>query len=268
MNVINKKIINEIKKELIDNEIPCYIYDLNEIKNRINNVTINMPNNFKLYYAMKANPNKKILDFISHQEKVSGFEIASLGELNKALEFCWPSEILYTGPAKTNNELEAALKNNIRLINVESVVEAIRINDIASKLNKKVDILIRINMDYKIEEAAENMGGLSTKMGIDEDKYLDSYEIIKSLPFLNIKGIHVFSASGILNYKAGIEYVKYVFDMVQKYEKKGINIEIIDLGGGLGVDYTDLNREFDCTNYFKELKSLIKEYSYQNKEFI
>ena len=123
-------------------------------------------------------------------------------------------------------------------------------------------------MDYKIKDAAENMGGLSTKMGIDETQFLESYQLISELPFINIKGIHVFSASGILNYKVGIEYAKYVFKMVEHYEKKGVNIEIIDLGGGLGVDYTDKNREFDCISYFKELNDLINEYSYQNKEFI
>lgn len=268
MNTINKTIINEIKKELLEEETPCYVYDLNEVKTRIKNITNNMPDNFKLYYAMKANPHKDILDFIKKQEKVSGFEIASSGELQKALNYCSPNEILYTGPAKRNNELTLAISSNIRLINVESVVEAIRINEIASKLNKKVDILIRINMNYKIEDAAENMGGLSTKLGIDEDKYLEEYKVISSLPNLNIKGIHVFSASGILNYQAGIEYAKYVLKMVELYEKQGQKIEIIDLGGGLGVDYTDENKEFDCSKYFKEINELIKQYSYQDKEFI
>ena len=251
MKTINKKLINKIKKELLEEEIPCYVYDLNEIKNRIDNVTENMPNNFRLYYAIKANPNKLVLDYIKTHQKVAGFEIASSGELDKALEHCCSNEILYTGPAKTNNELIYAITNNIRLINVESVVEAIRINNIASKLNKKVDILIRINMNYKIEDAAENMGGLSTKMGIDEDKYLEEYKTISSLTNLNIKGIHVFSASGILNYEAGIEYAKYVLNMVKFYEEQGQKIEIIDLGGGFGIDYTDENKEFDCPKYFK-----------------
>ena len=81
MDIVNDKIINEIKSELIDNEIPCYIYDLNEIYNRISNITNNMPDNFKLYYAIKANPNKNVLEFIKSQDKIAGFEIASSGEL-------------------------------------------------------------------------------------------------------------------------------------------------------------------------------------------
>lgn len=268
MDIVNDKIINEIKSELIDNEIPCYIYDLNEIYNRISNITNNMPDNFKLYYAIKANPNKNVLEFIKSQDKIAGFEIASSGELIKSLDYCDSNEILYTGPAKTNKELELAVDSSLRLINVESITEAVRINNIAERLNKKVDILIRVNIDYKIEEAAENMGGMSTKMGIDEAKYYDSYEMISKLPYLNIKGIHVFSASGILNYVAAIEQAKYIFNMINSFEKDGNKIEIVDFGGGLGVDYTDENKEFDYINYFKEMKSLIKEYKYQDKEFI
>ena len=135
MDIINKNVIKEIKNELIDNEIPCYVYDLNEIKQRINNIIKNMPNNFNLYYAIKANPNNEILNFIKKQKGISGFEIASSGELYKSLKHCNSNEILYTGPAKTNKELMLAIKNDLKLINVESIVEAIRINNIASKLS-------------------------------------------------------------------------------------------------------------------------------------
>ena len=87
MNTINKKIINEIKNELLEEETHCYVYDLNEIKTRINNITKNMPDNFRLYYAMKANPHKEILEFIKSQDKLSGFEIASSGELDKYVPY-------------------------------------------------------------------------------------------------------------------------------------------------------------------------------------
>ena len=235
---LDDEIVKKIYKNKIKNDTPCYVYDLGEIKNNVNNITNYMPNNFSLYYAIKANPNKEVLKFIKSLNRVSGFEIASAGELIKALEFCTSKEIIFTGPGKTVEELEKDILNNIRLINIESIGEAIRINQIAEKNDiAKVDVLIRVNMDYKIEDAAENMGGLSTKMGIDESKYMDSLKYIKKLSHLNIKGIHVFSASGILNYKASVDYARYVFEMVKKMENLGERIDIIDLGGGLGVDY-------------------------------
>ncbi len=269
MNKIDLTIINNIYDDLIDKDESCYVYDLNEISNSINNIVKYMPNNFSLYYAMKANSNSQILDYIKSNKGISGFEIASSGELEKALKYCNNNEIIYTGPGKTEKELELAIAKNIRLINVESVIEAIRINKIAEKLNvDKIDILLRINMDYKIVEAAENMGGLSTKMGIDEKQYLENYNYIKNLKHINILGIHVFSASGILNYKAGIDYAKYVFDMVKELEQQGQQIKIIDLGGGLGVDYSGNEKTFDTKKYFIELQDLINTYNYSNKEFI
>lgn len=269
MNKMDSNVIKKIYNNLIDKETSCYVYDLREISNSINNVVNYMPNNFSLYYAMKANSNKQILKHIKSSDKIAGFEIASSGELIKALEHCKSEEIIYTGPAKTEKELELALSKNIRLINVESIIEAIRIDNIAEKLNiEKVDILLRINMDYKIEEAAENMGGLSTKMGIDEKQYNESYNLISQLKHINVLGIHVFSASGILNYKAAIDYAEYVFDIVKQIETTGQEIKIIDLGGGLGVDYSGKDNTFDTKKYFEELNTLIDKYNYNDKEFI
>lgn len=218
---------------------------------------------------MKANPNTDILKFFKSQNKVAGIEIASSGELNKALKFYDSKQIIFTGPAKTETELELAITKGISLINVESVVEAIRIEEIAVKLNiDKVNVLLRINLNHKIEEAAENMGGISTKMGIDEDRYLKDYDIITNLQHLNIAGIHVFSASGILDYQGSIKYARYVFEIVKKLEKHNHTINVIDLGGGLGIDYTGKDEIFDTETYFNELKELIDEYSYQEKEII
>ena len=83
---LDDEIVKKIYKNKIKNDTPCYVYDLGEIKNNVNNITNYMPNNFSLYYAIKANPNKEVLKFIKSLNRVSGFEIASAGELIKALE--------------------------------------------------------------------------------------------------------------------------------------------------------------------------------------
>jgi diaminopimelate decarboxylase/arginase family enzyme len=256
------------KREIYENPT-CYIYDLEEIKKSINSISEYAPSNISLYYAMKANPNYEILSYIRSFEYIKGVEIASSGEMNKALKIYSNNEIIFTGPGKTEKELELAITNKIRLINVESVVEAIRINEIAKKIGiDKVDIILRININYKVEEADEYMAGLSTKMGIDEDKYFDDFNVIVKLKHLNIKGIHVFSASGILNYKELIKYAKYVFELTKMIEEKIHKIDIIDFGGGIGIDYTGKDYIFDTKKYFYELSKLILEYSYDKKEII
>lgn len=266
-NVI--KNIKEIylKKEVIDNP-SCYIYDLSDITNKINAIRDNGPKNISLYYAMKANPNEKILKHIHSNKFVKGIEIASSGELEKALKVYNAKDIIFTGPGKTEKELTMAIKKGIRLINCESIVEAYRINKIAYDENKIVDILLRINTNYYVDGADEHMAGCSTKMGIDENEFSKIYKEILNYKNINIRGIHVFSASGVLNYEYLLRYVKYVFDLVKKLEKLNMVINIIDFGGGIGINYTKDDRKFNIDEYFSKLQNLIDEYSYKDKEII
>ena len=254
--------------EIIDNPT-CYIYDLNVIKENIELIKMFSPSQLSLYYAMKANNRLKIMKYITQQDYVKGVEIASKGELEQALNFVKADDIIFTGPGKTEKELELSIKSNIRLINIESVLEAVRINCIAEQLDiKKVDVLIRINVNHHIDGAQEYMAGISSKMGIDEDDFIDSYRLISALERIQVKGIHVFSASGVMDYKNLIKAANYIFNMVFSFEKKNIPIDIINFGGGIGIDYTGNNELFNIKKYFGELKQLITDYSFTSKELI
>ena len=226
--MINKETIDIIKNTYKDDKYiinpTAYFYDLAIIKDNIFNLKEYMPSNISLYYAMKANTNEHILECIAKDDYINGFEIASSGELDCASKYLNTNRLNFTGPGKTEYELEMAIKNKIRFINIESVVEAIRIQNIAEKLNiSKVDILIRINLNYSLAERMEKMSGCSTKMGIDEDDYLSSFNIINSLDRITIKGIHVFAASGVLDYEALLNSNRYIFDLVKKIEKQSSN---------------------------------------------
>ena len=247
----------------------CYVYDLESIRDNVAILERYAPPQLKLYYAMKANPHPRILECVRDLQFVRGVEIASSGELTEALRFFHPDEILFTGPGKTEQELESSIKNKIRLINIESVVEAMRINTIAERFGiNQVDVLIRINPNYCIHEAQEHMAGVSSKFGIDENDLLSSCQIITALPRINIKGIHVFAASGVLEYKDLITYTKYIFDLVLKLEDALGPIKVIDFGGGLGIDYSTNNLRFNVHHYCKELAQLIDDYHYENKDII
>lgn len=248
----------------------AYFYDLSIIRNNISNLEQYMPKEISLYYAMKANKNPSVLKCIATQDYIRGFEIASSGELDIASEYVSTNKLIFTGPGKTEYELTSAIKNNIRLINIESVTEAIRIQKIAEELNvNNVDILIRINLNYSLAEGTEHMSGISTKMGIDEDDYLESFKLINALDRITIKGIHVFAASGVLDYKALLKSNRYIFELVKRIESATLNeIEIIDFGGGLGIDYTNENQLFDISKYGDGLAELIAEYDFEDKEII
>jgi len=267
-NTINYIKQTYLKKEFIKNPT-CYFYDLKIIKNNINNLKKNLPKQVSLYYAMKANNNKEIMKCITKNKYVKGIEIASSGELIQATKYIDSSNIIFTGPGKTEYELEEAIKNNIRFINIESITEALRIQKIAEKLKKEtINILIRINLNYAIPNGTELMSGCSTKMGIDEDVCIESIKYIQKLKNIKIKGIHVFAASGVLDYNSLIKSNRYIFDLVKKIEKETGLLEVIDFGGGLGIDYTDNNQLFNIEQYSLELNELIKEYNFLDKEFI
>lgn len=249
----------------------CYIYDLEEVTDRINEINSFKFANVSLYYAMKANPNKEILRHVLANSGIAGIEIASIGELNIAREAGLKSDskVLFTGPGKTRVELNEAVKSKIRFINVESVVEAIRINEIAEEEGiEKVNVLLRININYFLDGASEYMAGMSTKMGIDQSRFYEDYVIISKLSHINVCGFHVFAADGVLDYQILLKYIDFVFKFVKEAEQVVGNIDVIDFGGGFGIDYTKSNRYFDVKAYFEGLKFAIEKYSFEKKEFI
>lgn len=249
----------------------CYIYDLEEITDRINELERFKLENVSVYYAMKANPNAKVLQHVLSHKAIAGIEIASTGELeiarNSGLES--DSKVLFTGPGKTPIELREAIRSKIRFINVESVVEAIRINTFAEQEGiEKVNVLLRVNINYFLDGASEYMAGMSTKMGIDQSRFYEDYKIISELKHINVCGFHVFAADGVLDYEILLKYIDFVFKFVKEAESVVGKVDVIDFGGGFGIDYTKSDRHFDTHAYFSGLENLIKKYSFENKEFI
>lgn len=272
---MNGKMTDIIRDTFCNNEDvaqnpTCYFYDLSEVTRRIHNVVDYKPENVSLYYAMKANPNKEVVAHVLTHSEVKGIEIASTGELETAVSVgLEESKVLFTGPGKTLKELERVISSGIRFINVESLVEAIRIDQIAEKLGvEKVDILLRVNIDYMLDGASEYMAGFSSKLGIDQCRFEADFNAIKNLKHLNVCGLHVFAADGVIDYSILLKYAEYVFKFVKEAEKFMGEISVIDFGGGLGLDYTKQGKEFDTKEYFTKLGELLKAYGYENKEII
>ena len=264
-----KRIVSAFEGETYNYNPTAYLYDLFRIQDNLNSIKRCAPSQVKLYYAMKANPEKRIMEEIASNSICAGVEIASSGELEEALCFWKPEEIIFTGPGKTIYELEKAIMAGIRLINIESPVEALRIQQIAEKHNiGNIDILLRVNLNYMIDAAFEHMSGCSTKMGIDEDELKSAYKIIKKLDRVTVKGLHVFAASGVLDFSQLIKCADYIFRLVKDSECYMGKLQVIDLGGGIGIDYSFENQAFDIDSYFAQLDLLISNYQFEDKEFI
>ena len=118
---------------MISKKVPVHIYDTQDISHKIDRLTDNLPKNIYLYYAMKTNPDKDISVHMRTSQHIRGIEIASAGELEKALGVFSPGEVIFTGPGKNMYELEQCVRRQIKHIDIESYVEALKLKEVIKK---------------------------------------------------------------------------------------------------------------------------------------
>jgi len=248
----------------------AYIYDTAPLKRRINCLKRIMPQGVEVFYAMKANPHPAFLAAALDAD-VTGIEIASLGEAFKAIDAGFsPAQLIYTGPGKSIEELTWCVENHIRTIHIESLVEAHRIQSLCEARNCKQDILLRINANFDIHDAQTTFSGGSKKFGIDEEQLDVALPQILALDKLNFRGLHVYAASGVLNVDDLLHNCKLVFDLTQRIETQyqDVTCDIIDFGGGFGVDYLEEGTDFAAQAYADGLAAMIQDYGFKNRHFV
>lgn len=244
------------KFESIDT--PFYFYDLDVLRSTLNKVKRESElSGFKAHYAIKANPNPRILKIIASYglgaDCVSGNEIACAIEAGFK-----PSEIVFAGVGKTDREITFALKNNIFCFNCESIPEIEVINELAAKLNKKADIALRINPYIE----AHTHKYITT--GIEESKFgINTWELdevtskIASLKNINLIGIHFHVGSQITKMQVFKSLCNKINELQEWFEERNINLSVINVGGGLGIDYENPENPPRFEEYFSMLNEFI-----------
>lgn len=252
------------KFEQIDT--PFYYYDIDLLEQTLAqiNLAINgLP--FHVHYAIKANANIEILKVI---EKAGlGVDCVSGGELAQSLKAGFTGDnIVFAGVAKTDKEIIAGLNSGIRCFNVESLNELEVINDLAEKYDKIANVAIRVNPNVDAHTHKYITTGLrENKFGIDLE-LLDSV-IIKAVEMKNINlcGLHFHIGSQITEDAPFVKLCHKINELIPRVEALGANIKIINVGGGLGIDYKnpDANPIPNFAGYFKVFT---KNLNYQGKE--
>ncbi|HNW40181.1 MAG TPA: diaminopimelate decarboxylase [Candidatus Omnitrophota bacterium] len=188
-------------------------------------------------YSVKANSNLSILKSLI--AKGAGLDIVSGGELFRAQKAgCPPQRIVYASVGKTDQEIRAAIIGGILFFNVESLAELKNINRIARKLNKITRVAIRINPDVEAKTHKYiSTGKITNKFGIDLNSAYKILLLRGQFRNLNICGLHIHIGSQITQSAPFVEAIKKVSGFIQRLKAKGIELEYLNIGGGLGIIY-------------------------------
>ncbi|MFQ1049510.1 diaminopimelate decarboxylase [Avibacterium paragallinarum] len=210
-------------------------------------------------FAVKSNPNLAILNIMA--KLGSGFDIVSQGELERVLAAGGDaSKVVFSGVAKSEQEIERALNVGIHCFNVESLAELYRINEVAGRLNKIAPISLRVNPDVDAHTHPYISTGLKeNKFGVSVDEAREVYRIASQLPHIKITGMDCHIGSQLTEIQPFLDATDRLIVLMQQLAQDGIELEHLDLGGGLGVTYKDEEAPHP-SEYAKALLEKLKDY--------
>jgi len=237
-------------------ETPFYCYSLSQLKNNF----YSFSSTFRavkplVCFSIKSNAN---ITLLKELKKIgSGADVVSAGELLKATKAgINVKKIVFSGVGKTENEIKLAIKKRVLLINMESENEANLINKISKKMSRTTSVGIRLNPNITGKTHKKiSTGGRHNKFGLGYNDCINLCKKISNLRNLKLDGLSVHIGSQITNIKP----FKEVLVMLNKIiVKTKINFRFIDLGGGIGISYSNKEKKLDLKQYAKLVNKFVK----------
>lgn len=218
---------------------PFYLYDDELLRQTLNalNQALRGRENYHVHYAIKANANPRLLNLI--REAGLGIDCVSGGELQRAIHCGFdPKKIVFAGVGKTDEEIKLALRHNIFCLNVESREEIEIVQQLAEAQSKTIDICLRINPNVGAHTHANITTGLAeNKFGIDMQDMEGLILEAQHMPNVRFRGLHFHIGSQILEMDDFQQLCLRINELQAQLDQAGIGIDIINVGGGLGIDY-------------------------------
>ncbi|GHB03857.1 diaminopimelate decarboxylase [Modicisalibacter luteus] len=217
---------------------PCYVYSRATLERHYRAYTEALGSHPHLIcYAVKANSNLAVLNLLARLG--AGFDIVSQGELERVLAAGGdPAKVVFSGVAKQADEMTRALEVGIKCFNVESLPELERLNAVAASLDKVAPVSLRVNPDVDARTHPYISTGLkANKFGIAIDQAVEVYERAAALPNVDPVGIDCHIGSQLTELSPFLDALDRLLVLLDRLKERGIHIEHLDLGGGLGVPY-------------------------------
>ncbi|NGM72864.1 diaminopimelate decarboxylase [Sphingobacterium sp. SGL-16] len=242
-----------IQESLSQQETPFYFYDLTLLERTLEIAKKAADKrNFHIHYALKANFNDRILSVI--QSKGFGADCVSGNEVEKSIELGFSADkITFAGVGKSDKEIISALKHQIFAFNVESIQELEVINELAEQVGEKANVSLRINPNVDAHTHHYITTGLDeNKFGVPNSELEKAAAVIKNCANINLIGLHFHVGSQITDMNVFKSLCVKVNEWKNFFEERGTYIKVINVGGGLGVDYKnpDENPIPDFEAYF------------------
>ena len=236
---------------------PFYFYDIEVLRQTLEEIKRQTTGlNCMVHYALKANSNYNIISKIAKHGL--GADLVSGHEIEAAIEAGFPAhEMAFSGVGKTDWEIKLGLEKGIGCFNVESVPELEVINQLAADMGKTAPIAIRVNPDIDAHTHKYiTTGTADNKFGIGVEALLPVVRHALELPHIHFKGLHFHIGSQITQMQPYVMLCQTINELQDQYEQQGIRFEMINVGGGLGIDYNDPDTHPipDFKSYFDTFK--------------
>ena len=241
---------------------PAFIYSSEVIRNNYALYSNQKREDDLICYAVKANSNLNILKMLV--DIGSGFDVVSGNELKKCLlAGADKNKIVFSGVAKSEEEITHAIENEILSINIESINEYKRIEKISSSLNKKVKCALRVNPDITIgSHKYIETGAKSSKFGLGKKDVNEVSELALKSENIELTTIACHIGSQISDENLILHSLDYIFVIAEELKKQGHEISCLDIGGGLGIKYHN-EKKGDPALLIKEIKRRLNGTNYK-----
>jgi len=249
---INSALIEHFSPE---DEQGYFVYQLDALKKHL--ASLQQQDVIKLWFAVKANPLSKIIQTLDSEG--FNFDVASTGELTQVLaQGIDPARVLNTGPAKSKKQLAAFVNHGVRTFVVESLNqlkwlnEAVQEQELSASEVEKPQVLLRVQLQWHEGEKNPLGGNSLTPFGLSVAEWQSIH--VDNYPALNLCGLHIFQWGNMLsNEKMFSLWSQMITPLTDLANNIGMTLDVLDLGGGLGIDYLEQGKSLSWSQIIDDL---------------
>ena len=245
--LIDHSVVAGLRAEA-DGPVCAYVYDLAGLRAQAAAAVEALPDGYELFYALKANSEAQVIEAL--RGVVAGFEVGSAGEISLVRAVAPDAPIIFGGPGKTDAALAAAARAGVAAVHVESLHEVRRAGSVAAGLRVRLPVALRVNLAGPLPIATLAMAGRPTQFGIDEGDLPAALSEVRGSPHLDFVGFHFHCISNHPDAPAHAELVARYLALARQWSAEaGVDLRVVNAGGGIGVDYSALDRPFDWKGF-------------------